>query len=41
MGAAGRRYVEMHHDWYRSAEHLVQRYMLAADQNLRGQRVLS
>jgi glycosyltransferase involved in cell wall biosynthesis len=32
MGEAGRRYVETHHDWYRSADQLVQRYRLAAGQ---------
>jgi glycosyltransferase involved in cell wall biosynthesis len=34
MGAAGRRYVETYHDWYRGAERLVERYALAANQHL-------
>jgi glycosyltransferase involved in cell wall biosynthesis len=29
LGAAGRRYVETHHDWRRSAEHLIDRYVEA------------
>ncbi len=32
MGAAGRRYVETYHDWYRGAERLAERYALAAYQ---------
>jgi polysaccharide biosynthesis protein PslH len=33
MGAAGRRYVETYHDWYRGAERLVERYALAVNQH--------
>jgi glycosyltransferase involved in cell wall biosynthesis len=34
MGVAGRSYVETHHNWYRGAERLVERYALAANQHL-------
>jgi glycosyltransferase involved in cell wall biosynthesis len=34
MGLAGRNYVETHHDWYRGAERLAERYALAAYHHL-------
>jgi len=41
LGAAGRRYVEAHHNWYRSASRLAELYALAAGQPTSGKGVLT